>query len=217
MTPSFRFLVLALALTIYGGLSSQALANDTAKPSVSVPASPQTASDMVQSLGDRALSILADKSKTAVDRRDLFHTLLRDNFDLPIIGRFVLGNYWHQATPEQQQEYLRLFESLVIGIYSDRFELYSGEKFRVVTSRAESERDFIVTSDIVHPNGTSIAVDWRLRAHEGQPVKIVDVSVEGVSMSVSQRSEFASVIQRAGGQIDGLLKILRERVAAKEN
>ena len=45
--------------------------------------------------------------------------------------------------------------------------------------------------------------------------KIMDVIVEGVSMSVTQRSEFAAVIQRNGGKIDGLLKTLREKTASQ--
>ncbi len=44
--------------------------------------------------------------------------------------------------------------------------------------------------------------------------KISDVIVEGVSMLVTQRSEFASIIQRHGGQVQGLLDLMREKTAS---
>jgi phospholipid transport system substrate-binding protein len=37
--------------------------------------------------------------------------------------------------------------------------------------------------------------------------------VDGISMAVTQRSEFASVIQHNGGQVQGLITMLRERTA----
>src|SRR5438067_2408533 len=44
--------------------------------------------------------------------------------------------------------------------------------------------------------------------------KITDVYVGGVSMKVTQRDEFSSVIQRNGGRVDALLAQLRQRLAA---
>ena len=45
----------------------------------------------------------------------------------------------------------------------------------------------------------------------GDSYKIADVTVEGVSMALTERQEFAAVIQRGGGQVDALLKLLREK------
>ena len=43
----------------------------------------------------------------------------------------------------------------------------------------------------------------------GKP-QIVDVIIEGVSMSLTQRSDFDSVIQRGGGKIDPLIEHLKK-------
>jgi phospholipid transport system substrate-binding protein len=56
-------------------------------------------------------------------------------------------------------------------------------------------------------------LDWRLVAENGT-YKISDVIVEGISMMVTQRSEFASVVQRNGGQVRGLIAMMRERTAS---
>ena len=54
-------------------------------------------------------------------------------------------------------------------------------------------------------------MDWRARTGGGQ-YKITDVMVKGVSISQTQRSEFASVIRESGGKVEGLLTELRKRV-----
>jgi phospholipid transport system substrate-binding protein len=167
----------------------------------------------VQSIGDRAIAILADKSLTRDDRSDKFRQILRDSFDLATIGRFVIGRSWNSATPDQQDEYMRLFANLVIKNYGDQLELYAGEGFQVTGSRPESDKDSIVTSQIVHPDGSQpTEVDWRVRQKNGK-FGVIDVVVEGISLSVTHRQEYASIIQRDGGKLDGLLALMRQQLA----
>src|SRR5262249_48808048 len=126
--------------------------------------------------------------------------------------RYVIGRSWNAATPDQQKEYMHLFEELVVKTYGDRLTLYTGEGFEVTGTRAESERDLIVSSQITHPDGSQpTAIDWRVRQRDGKLV-VIDVVVEGVSMSITQKQEYASVIQRNGGQIDGLLDQMRQQL-----
>src|SRR5262249_26267570 len=126
------------------------------------------------------------------------------------IARFVLGRYWNLATPEQQRDYQRLFADMIVKVYSGRFSMYSGETLKVTGSRQESGSDSIVSSQILRPSGPPVSVDWRVRDRNGD-YKIIDVAVEGVSMGVTQRDEFSSVIQRGGGTVDALIKELRRR------
>ena len=107
---------------------------------------------------------------------------------------------------------MRLFESLVVKTYGDRMTLYTGEGFQVTGVRPESERDTIVNSQITHPDGSQpTTIDWRVRQKDGKR-GVIDVIVEGVSLSVTQRQEYASVIQNNGGQIDGLLQTMRDQL-----
>ena len=65
---------------------------------------------MISTLGSRALEVLG-KGASQPERVARFRELLREDFDVPGIGRFVLGRYWNTATEEQRTEYLKLFEN----------------------------------------------------------------------------------------------------------
>jgi len=168
------------------------------------------AGKFIQTLGDRAVKIVADKDETPEQRSQKYHAMLHENFDLPTIGHFVLGRAWNTATSAQQTEYMKLFEALVVKTYGDRLNFYSGEGFRVVASRPESDSDIIVGSEITHADGSQPThVDWRVRQKNGK-LGVIDVVVEGVSQSVTQRQEYTSIIQRNGGDIEPLLVSMRQ-------
>ncbi len=175
------------------------------------------AGKFIQDLGNNAIAIIKDKSLTQDQRDSKYRDLLHAAFDLPTIGHFVIGRAWNTATPEQQQEYQKLFEDLVIKIYGDRLNFYAGEGFKVSSARPESDKDTVVLSQITHADGSSATpVDWRVRDDNGK-LAIVDVVVDGVSQSITQRQEYAAIIQRDGGKIDGLLTLMRQRVQANSN
>jgi phospholipid transport system substrate-binding protein len=191
-----------LVLVLCGGLGSG--------PAVAQGA-PRDAGAFVQSLGDRAIAIITDTALTPADREARFHDIFVSSFDVPAIGRFVLGRHWRSATDAQRAEFLKLFENMIVKIYSNRFTDYKGEQFAVTSSRSAGD-SVIVTVDISRPSGGApVHVDWRVLKVEGA-YKVVDVVVEGVSMSVTQQQDFSAVIQRAGGQIEPLLAVMRERI-----
>jgi phospholipid transport system substrate-binding protein len=172
------------------------------------------AAGFISDLGQRTVQILAAKSSES-EREAKFRTIFEEGFDIPAISRFVLGGYWRTASEAQRQDFITLFEAYVIRAYAVRFNDYGGEQLKVTAARAEDGESSMVQSMIARPSGAPpIKVDWRVNK-TATGFKITDVIVEGVSMAVTQRQEFASVIQRNGGQIDALLKLLREKSGQK--
>jgi phospholipid transport system substrate-binding protein len=169
------------------------------------------AAGFVADLGARAVGVLTAPLSEA-ERETRFRTLFEEGFDVGAISRFVLGPYWRTATPEQQQEFTKLFESYEVHAYSVRFSQYSGQQLKVLGARPEGESGSLVQSQIATPGDPAppVRVDWRV-AGAGAGYKMTDVIVEGVSMALTERQQFAAVIQRGGGQLDVLLKLLRER------
>ncbi|MCP5364553.1 MAG: ABC transporter substrate-binding protein [Hyphomicrobiales bacterium] len=173
----------------------------------------QEARTFIEGLAEEAIGALTDPNAAREQRQQRARHLLNDNFALQTIGRFVLGRYWRVATPQEQKEYLDLFEQLIIVTYVDRFSQYSGEKLTVTgSSKTGGSGDVIVFSEISRPGGGPVEVGWRVRSRDGK-MQIVDVYVERVSMGITQRDEFASIIQNNGGKVSSLLDEMRKRIA----
>jgi phospholipid transport system substrate-binding protein len=190
-----RNLVLAIALLFAGA----ALAAD--------------AGTVVTDLGNKTLQILNQKQASEAEREKRFRDLWHEGFDVETISRNVLGQYWRSANDQQRQDFMKALEDYVVRIYSQRFNEYSGETFKVQRARDEGEFAFVNTQ-IVRPGGAPpVKVDWRLKK-AGDGYKIVDVIVEGISMVQTQRDEFSAVIQRNGGQLDALIQMLRDKAKA---
>lgn len=167
---------------------------------------------LVQRMADEVVTILASQGMDRAAKEARFRQILGGNFDVATIGAWVMGPPWRSASPAQRGEYLKLFETYIVKVYTGQLSTYSGEKVFVVG--AESDGPGVeVTSRITDPkNARTVEVKWRLRP-AGKQLKVRDVVIENISMSQTQRREFASVYQQRGNTVDGLIAALREKIA----
>lgn len=166
--------------------------------------------EFVRETGARVFSSLGEEGLDTTEHTRRFRSLLNEAFDLPAITRFVLGRYWRTASDEEKTEFSSLFEKYLVQAYANRFRDLGDKKLKVLRSQELTGGQTLVMSEIDVEDSQPVKVNWRIRG-AGQEFKITDVLVEGVSMSVTQRDEFASVIRQGGGRIDGLLRILRKK------
>ena len=192
--------VIAITLLVSAGLSL--LTPDSAGAG-------EDPADFIRMLGNQALAVIRS-SATLDQKTTYFHQMLRQDFDLSDVSRFVLGPYWRVANGAERREFRSLFEGYLVHYYGQRFAQYGGESLKVNGSRIDPA-GVMVTSQIIRPQAPPIEVDWRLAVSEGR-YKISDVSFNGVSMVLSQRSEFAAIVQRNGGRVAGLLATMREAI-----
>jgi len=171
--------------------------------------SPDDASKFITTLGQEATQALNSQG-TLEQKENKVREILAQNFDLQLIGRYVVGQTWRTMTPDQQEQYTQLFQEYVLRTYSKRLGGYSGQQFQVTGSKPISADEALVTTTISRPNASPIEAGWRVKGYQ-QGGKIIDVLVTGVSMVVTQRSEFAAVIQRQG--VDGLIETLRLQIS----
>lgn len=169
---------------------------------------PQKAKSFVQDLGSQAINTLTSGTLSDGELKQKFRSLLEKGFDVKAIGKFSLGKYWRQVTPAQQQEFIELFQKQLETAYAARFKEYKGVQFDVQGARAEADGGVVVSSTLQKPGGPKTKVDWKIY---GESPKIFDVIVEGVSMGISKRDDYASSIQQNGGDINRFLGALRGR------
>ena len=174
------------------------------------PAAAQDATSFISSLGARGLKALSP-SLSEAQKEAGFRQLLDNNFDLAEISRFVLGPYARTMSPAAQQQFQPLFRDYLTRVYVTRLSRYADAPFRVTGSRPWGG-ETVVTSEAMAGGGAPVEIDWHVQNHNGRYL-VTDVVVGGVSMKATQRSEFASVIQRNGGRPDALVTVLRQQLA----
>lgn len=171
----------------------------------------QAALALVKKIGDEAVATLADTSLSDQQKQDRFEKFLDSSFDMKRIGRFVLGQYWRDATEAQQAEFLKVFRDYMVTSYADKIGSYSGENLEIKDATSLNDKESLVNSLITRPNGPPIKLGWRVRkTDDGE--KIVDVIIEGISMAQTHRSEFASVVSKPGVGVEGLINKLKEQI-----
>jgi len=172
----------------------------------------KASADFIRSLADKAITSLTDPETPRSERIERFRTLFNDSFAVRSIGKRALGRYWRQASDTEKTRYEKLFENLMVVTYVDRFANYAGEALDIEKSRVEDKSIATVFTQIMRKGGAKpIRVEWIVGTN-GVIYKIVDVKVEGVSMTQTLSSDFASIIRRGGG-IPGLLDELEKKTA----
>ncbi|MDP3560358.1 MAG: ABC transporter substrate-binding protein [Legionellaceae bacterium] len=121
---------------------------------------------------------------------------LLPHVDLQGMSRSVLGrDAWQKASVSEKQAFTQAFTDLVIRTYSAPLTQYNHEVIRFLPVRGAIPDNFIqIDSVVVQTSGHQIPVTYQLVYLQGQ-WKIYDLSVEGISLLQSFRSQFAEALQ----------------------
>jgi len=171
-------------------------------------AAPQSPEKLIGELGIELLEML--KLEGRGDREQRFRDLMLRGVDVDLLAGFAIGRYRAELSGQQRTEYRKLFEDFLVATYVSRLGLFSGESFAIRNTQKLGDNEVLVQSLVERPDRPPIRLDWRVR-DRGQGWKIIDVMVQGISMAVTQRDEFSSVIAGGGGKVEVLLARLREQ------
>jgi phospholipid transport system substrate-binding protein len=168
------------------------------------------ATDAMKGTIDEVLRILADKDlkkpSKANERRQLLEKVVGERFDYQEMSRRSLGAPWANLSDQDKQEFVSLFQTLLVNTYADKIESYSGEGVQYVNERTEKEYAEVRTK--VMTGKTEIPLDYRL-LNKGSVWRVYDVVVDGVSLVNNYRGQFSKIL-RTGSYAD-LVDQLRKK------
>jgi phospholipid transport system substrate-binding protein len=167
--------------------------------------------EVVRTAVDKAVQILKDPKLQPQDKKreriERLREALNPIFDYDEMAKRALGTHWRRRTPTEQEEFVKLFRDFLERIYSDKIDLYGGEKVRF--GREVIDKDFAqVESTIIKPKGEELAVVYKLRQINGQ-WKVYDAVVENISIVNNYRSQFDRII--SSSSYEELVKRLQEK------
>ena len=198
MKPIFsRLSIFLLGLLIVGAVRAQELGPD----------------QLVQKVTEDVLAtIKSDKQLAAGDKQKalkLAEEKVLPHIDFEESTRLAVGRAWKEATPEQQKKLVGEFRRMLVRTYSNAIESYQGQTMKVMPARGKQDpEDTTVRAQFVRAGGKPLPIDFQMRKTD-KGWKIYDIVVEGVSLVLTYRSEFDSVVRQSG--VDGLLKRLAQK------
>jgi|SRR5437870_937596 len=168
--------------------------------------------DVVKSAADRVIQVLRDPKLLSKDKKkervERLKEIVDPLFDYEEMAKRALGPHWRRRTPAEQEEFVKLFRDFIEKIYSDKIDLYEGE--RIVFGRETIDQDFAqVESIVINAKREEFVIVYKLRRADGK-WKVYDAVVENISVVNNYRSQFDRVINSSS--YEELVKRLKEKI-----
>ncbi|MEO8401273.1 MAG: ABC transporter substrate-binding protein [Gammaproteobacteria bacterium] len=167
---------------------------------------------MLQSVANQLIASLKSNRTSLKENPSLVYSLANrivvPHADLGEMSKRVLPpQTWNSATPAQRAKFQRQFTTLLVRTYASALAEYRDQtvKFYPVRGGYQGKSSVRVDSQIIRSDGPSISVSYRLLSN-GSTWRLYDMTVEGVSMLESFRSQFAD--QLARGNMAELIRVL---------
>ena len=177
--------------------------------SFAIPAHAGAPTDALKQTVDQVVKILSEPAlrDNPEARRAQVRKVAEGIFDYPDTARRALGQHWNGRTPQQQQEFVKLFADILDRSYISKIDLYQGERVQYTGETIDGD-DATVKTIIAAKQGTDIPVDYRMHLKNGRWV-VYDVIIEGVSLVSNYRTQFNKIIQTES--YDALVQRLRAK------
>ncbi len=131
------------------------------------------------------------------------------HFDFQRITRLAMGSGWRQATPEQQDELRRQFQTLLVRTYSGALASYSGQIIEFSPLRSKpGDTEVTVRSRVKQPGAEAIVIEYDMEK-SAAGWKVFDVRISGISLIATYRTAFAEEVRNHG--VDGLIALLASK------
>lgn len=174
------------------------------------------AEKMISTVTESAVHEVVAANVTQEEKIARFRSMFSGYFDVPSIARFVIGRYWRGAPQVEQDRFITLFHEVNIYTWARRFNEYNGQKLVVTQVTPDGDKGaFVDTAILQDGNQPPFNVRWRLRERDDTEFgwQIVDIVIEGVSMAITYRSDYSSLLAANGGDLSKLNDMLTQRVA----
>jgi phospholipid transport system substrate-binding protein len=164
--------------------------------------------DQTRETVDKVLSILQSGTNTNRDqRRQQLRDTIYPRFDFPEMAKRSLGPYWSRRSPQEQQEFVKLFTDLLESSYVDKIEGYNGEKVLYTREQVDGDNAEVFTK-VLTKMGEEFSINYKLH-RVGNVWKVYDVVVEDISLVNNYRSQFNRIL--ANASFDELLRKLQQK------
>ena len=165
----------------------------------------------VENLGKQVVEKVSNVNLSENERIVNFRNLYLASFDNYYISRFVLGQYWKRLDSNMRKQFVESFNDYIVTTYAPKFKGWEGT-FKATDSLLENNY-YNVKMNVLNKDGPTLKFMWKIYLDKNKNFKILDVNIDGVSMLVTQRAEFMSVIKNNPKGVIGLIEAMNKKTS----
>ena len=165
----------------------------------------------VENLGKQVVEKVSNVNLSENERIVNFRNLYLASFDNYYISRFVLGQYWKRLDSNMRKQFVESFNNYIVTTYAPKFKGWEGT-FKATDSLLENNY-YNVKMNVLNKDGPTLKFMWKIYLDKNKNFKILDVNIDGVSMLVTQRAEFMSVIKNNPKGVIGLIEAMKKKTS----
>ena len=165
----------------------------------------------VENLGKQVIEKVSNVNLSESERVVNFRNLYLDSFDNYYISRFVLGRHWKKLDTNMRKQFIESFNNYIVTTYAPKFKGWEGT-FKATDSLLENNY-YNVKMNVLNKDGPTLKFMWKIYLDKNKNFKILDVNIDGVSMLVTQRAEFMSVIKNNPKGVIGLIEAMKKKTS----
>ncbi len=203
MSLRHYFFSALIALSLVSGGLGAARAEDA-------PSTHEVREQFAHSFANTVLSMLQDQKKSYGDRKVLLRDAFAKSVDIDWIAKFVLGRNWASATPEERDNYVSLYRKYLAETYVSHFADDPSKRISDIkidgVNDAANDSDFTVKTEMKLADFETMNVNYLVRENNGR-YKVIDISIENVSLIETHRTQFASIAATSG--VEGVIAKLK--------
>ncbi|MBE6449784.1 MAG: ABC transporter substrate-binding protein [Alphaproteobacteria bacterium] len=168
----------------------------------------KSATTFVSNLVDEVINEVLATDNTKEEKSQKFEEIILSKVDTEAIARTVLAQYWRTATPKEKDDFIEAFKNMAIKMTAERFGMYNGQEVKFYSERPAQGKNQVFVESSISSDSKPIQVMWRVRQKDGK-YSILDIIVEGVSMTLTYRNEYTTYLQNHS--INDLIKELEHQ------
>ena len=168
------------------------------------------ASDWLKQQIDTILDAYRNTSISAVDRFNYIEDSINNNFAGAGISKFVAGKSWSSASKETKKEYVQLFKRHLALNIASIMQGYSNQEYELINSKYDEKNKVSMIDMKIYSDTGNLLVTWRVKKSKDRYF-VIDLIVADISLVVTKRSEFNSMLKKVDEKLIELNDILRSQ------
>lgn len=159
---------------------------------------------------DIILNAYIDTNLTEIEKFEFIESAINENFAGSGIAKFVAGKAWAAAEKDTKKTYITLFKRHLALTIASMMKSYSNQTYELIKTKFDEKNKVYLVDMEIRNDTNALLVTWRVKESKNQ-FFVIDLLVANISLVVTKRSEFNSMLKKVNNDLKSFNKVLSSK------